>query len=193
MFARKRRRSRTCPRSSPICPTVCREISETGRQSVIARSERTSVRLLSSLIPSPSMLDVHAQVFWIGVHRVYTRLNKLCFGQVGRLRSLVRIPKPWTIPEQLFLLPPRQVGESFWSGRTLEGKVAVAIDPGEPHEGFLQLLAAHALDRIAPEAIDLSNNTHVRTPFRDAPHKSSVWALLSFPKPLYLPNTRTSL
>src|SRR5215217_7365644 len=89
------------------------------------------------------------------------------------------MPKPWTIPEQLFLLPPRQVGKSFWAGRTLEGKVAVAIDPGKTHEGFLQLLAAHALDRIASEAIDCSNYTHVRSPFRDAPHKSSVRALLS--------------
>src|SRR5829696_2202486 len=162
MFARKRRWSRLSPRSSPICPTVCREISETGRQSVIARSDRTSVRLLSALMPSEHAdqlgvvqregfsrrgLDVNAQVFWIGVDRVDARLNKLCFGQVGRLRSLVRMPKPWTIPEQLFLLASRQVGKSFGARRTLEGEVAVAVDPGEPHEGFLQLLAAHALDR----------------------------------------------
>src|SRR6266545_818497 len=80
-------------------------------------------------------------------------------------RRFVGLPKPGAIPQQFVLFPCRQVRKSFRTRRTPEREEAVAINSGETCEGFCQLLTAHALDRIAPEALHCSDNFHVRVPF----------------------------
>jgi hypothetical protein len=70
--------------------------------------------------------------------------------------------KARAVQQHLFLLPPGQVRESLGCSGTLESKEAVAVDTSKPNERLLQLLAAHALNRIAPEAIYFPDNTHSR-------------------------------
>jgi hypothetical protein len=55
----------------------------------------------------------------------------------------------------------RQIGELLGTTGTPEREEAVSIEAGKPHERLLQLLAPHALDRIAPEALDVSDDIHI--------------------------------
>jgi hypothetical protein len=72
--------------------------------------------------------------------------------------------EPRAIQEHLSLLASREIGEPLGAAGTLEGEEAVAVDPGGPDESLLQLFAAHALDRIAPEAVDVTDDAPVRIP-----------------------------
>src|SRR5262245_44122399 len=69
-----------------------------------------------------------------------------------------------SIQQHIFLLPPGQVREALGRGGAPESKEAVAVDTREPNEGLFQFLAAHAFDRIAPEAVYCSHDTHLQTP-----------------------------
>jgi hypothetical protein len=71
--------------------------------------------------------------------------------------------KPGAIQQQLFLLPSGQVRESLRTSGTPESKEAIAVDTRKAEERLFQLLAAHAFNRIAPEAVDLSHGAHLRT------------------------------
>src|SRR6266536_3306064 len=64
------------------------------------------------------------------------------------------------ISQHLALFPSGQVWKSLWTGRTLEGKKAITVDSRVPREHLVQLLAAHAFDRIAPKAFHCSDDAH---------------------------------
>src|SRR6516225_1115910 len=68
--------------------------------------------------------------------------------------------KARSIEQHLMRFPSRQIREPDRRGRTLEGKQPVAPDAREGSENFRQLLAAHALDRISPDAVDPTNRSH---------------------------------
>src|SRR5262245_7370900 len=61
-----------------------------------------------------------------------------------------------SIQQHLLLLPSGQVGEAFGRSGVPECKKAVAIETRKSNEGLFQLLAAHALDRIASGAVPTS-------------------------------------
>src|SRR5271165_4562043 len=71
--------------------------------------------------------------------------------------------KPGAIQQQLFVLPSGQVRESLRTSGTPESKEAIAVDTRKAEERLFQLLAAHAFNRIAPEAVYLSHGAHLRT------------------------------
>ena len=108
-------------------------------------------------------LDLHGEIRRIGWQRIQVGRERLRFLQIGRLGGLLRIAKPGPIQEHLSLLASRQIGEALGAAGTFEGEETITVDAGKPDEGLLQLLAAHALDRIAPEALDPSDDAHVRT------------------------------
>jgi hypothetical protein len=110
-------------------------------------------------------LDVHHELRRIGVKRSGTGRDAFCFGQIDGLRRLFRMTESRAIEEHLSLLPPRQVGEPLGTVRAFEGEESIAVDPGEPEVRHLQHLTAHALDRIAPEAVDSPYDAHVESPF----------------------------
>src|SRR6266849_9104685 len=64
------------------------------------------------------------------------------------------------IPYHLALFPSGQIGKSLWTGRTFEGKKAIAVDSRVPREHLVQLLAAHAFYRITPKAFHCSDDAH---------------------------------
>jgi len=68
--------------------------------------------------------------------------------------------KSRAIPQHVGLLPPRQIREAFGTCYTFEGKEAVAIDAGKSQEDGVYLLAAHALDWIAPQTRNFAYDTH---------------------------------
>ena len=61
------------------------------------------------------------------------------------------------------LLARRQIGKSGWGGGALKGVEAIAVDAREADESALHPLAAHALDGIAPNALDMSDDAHARS------------------------------
>src|SRR5258706_5774462 len=105
-------------------------------------------------------LDIDGESRCVGKKRVYTRRHALSLPQIGRFCSSVRMAEARSIQQHLFLLPPGQVREALGRSRAPESKEAVAVDTREPNEGLFQFLAAHAFDRIAPEAVYLSHDTH---------------------------------
>src|SRR5437868_10527548 len=83
---------------------------------------------------------------------------RLCL--IGRPCSLLRVTKSRTVQQHLIAFPPRQVREANRGGRTPECEKSVTVDAGEPCGYFRQRFAAHALDGIAPEAVDLAYHGH---------------------------------
>src|SRR6266478_7028488 len=124
------------------------------------------------------MCQRHAELRRIGEQRGQAGRDALRFGQIGGLGRLVRMAEAWAIEDHLFLLPSRQEWETRGAGRTPDGVEAVAIDAGKPDIGLRQLLAAHALDRIAPEAIDPSDETHLPNPFANISSYSTMSRLV---------------
>src|SRR5437016_4542634 len=104
-------------------------------------------------------LDIDREVCRVGKKRSYTGRDALRFGQIRRFRSAVRMAEPRAVQQHLFLLAPRQIGETFGPSGTPESEEAVAVHACKPNERLLQFLAAHALDRIAPEAVYFSDDT----------------------------------
>src|SRR5258708_24724172 len=43
----------------------------------------------------------------------------------------------------------------------MKGVETIAIDTREPYKGLLQLFTTHALHRIAPQAFDLADDSHL--------------------------------
>ncbi len=160
MFARNRRRSTATPTSSPICRAVSREKSDTGRQSVRARSDRKSVspsprasrRAGSSTATTPpegvststasSAPEAKSGVTPGAKPSASVRLT-------GRA-ALAAIPEARAIEEHLFPLARGEVGKALGTVRPRESEKAVAVNAGVAEVGLLQLLAAHALDRKSP-------------------------------------------
>src|SRR5437667_9859600 len=70
-----------------------------------------------------------------------------------------------TVLQKFLLLAGCQIGESLWARRTSEGKKAIAINSGETRKSFVQLLATHTLDRVAPKAVHFSDDAHVLDSF----------------------------
>src|SRR6266536_697971 len=65
------------------------------------------------------------------------------------------------------LLAGRQIGESLGARRTSKGEETITVNSRETRKSFVQLLATHALDGVAPEAIHLSDDAHVLISFLD--------------------------
>ena len=73
--------------------------------------------------------------------------------------------KARAVLQQPSLFTRRQVGKPPGTGRTADGKKPVAIDAGESHKRLVQLLPAHALDRVAPKTVHFSDHAHVLDSF----------------------------
>src|SRR5262249_55912598 len=106
-------------------------------------------------------LDVHHQLRRVGEQGGHTRPKALGLSQVDRPCRLVEVPEARAVFQQLALLPGRQIGKALGARRTPEGEEAVAINSRESHKDLVQLLAAHALYRIAPKAVHRSEGAHV--------------------------------
>src|SRR5436190_14760238 len=103
-------------------------------------------------------LNIDHQLFEIGRERI--RVFALCLGQIDRAGGFVRKSEARTILQQLSLLASCQVWESLVIRRASEGKEAIAIDSRITRKSFIQLFAAHALNRVTPEAVNFSDDVH---------------------------------
>lgn len=68
--------------------------------------------------------------------------------------------EPRLIEQHPLLFPAREVWKPFRRDRTPESIEPIAIDTCEADVGCVEFLAAHALDRVAPEAFHIANHTH---------------------------------
>src|SRR5882724_999789 len=93
-----------------------------------------------------------------------TRAEAVRLGQIHGSRSFIRITKPGSILQKSSLLARREIRKSRRACRTFEGENAVAVNSGVTCKRFLQFLATHALDGIAPEAFYFSDDAHMFFP-----------------------------
>src|SRR6266478_4302935 len=75
--------------------------------------------------------------------------------------------------QHLVRLTPGQVGKAGRRGRALKGEQPVPIDSGKTGKDFRQFFAAHALDRIPPDAFHTAHHAHMAPPLARCPSISS--------------------
>ena len=109
-------------------------------------------------------LDIERKVGRVRTDGIEDRRQFLRLGEVGGLRGLLRIAKAGSLQHHLVRFAPRQVGKPDRSGGALECEQPVTLDPGEGGEDFRQLFAAHAFDRIPPDAVHPTHDSHLRFP-----------------------------
>jgi hypothetical protein len=65
------------------------------------------------------------------------------------------------IEQHLVPFPPGEIRKSNRRRDAFEGEKPIAVDAREADKDLPQRLAAHALHRVAPEAFDLTDDTHL--------------------------------
>src|SRR5215471_11058784 len=87
--------------------------------------------------------------------------------------------KMWSMQQQLVSFTTGQIGKPYRRGRALKGKEPVTPNAAEPGVDLSQFLASHALDRMAPDALDATDDAHLCPPVRELSGRhSQVTALL---------------
>src|SRR5205807_7595244 len=104
------------------------------------------------------------QLCRIGRDGIYSGRHAFRLGQINRAGGFVWVTESRPISQHLALFPSGQEWKTFRTGRTLEGKKAIAVNSRVPREHLVQLLAAHAFDRITPKAFHSSDDTHCLGP-----------------------------
>jgi len=111
-------------------------------------------------------LYIDAELGEVAVDGSKTRSSGRGFRQVAGLHTALGMPVRGTIEEHRFLLPTGEVRKSFRRSRALKRIYTVTVDAGKSDKSFLQFFTAHALDWIAPQALDFANNSHLGFYFR---------------------------
>ena len=157
---------------------VCTAKIESGRQSVIALSERSKVSRGSPSRPARSVLDqgrvvdrerssvgsldIDHEVGVTGRDRVDHVGHGFCFDQIDRPGCSLRVTPAWPIAQHLALVASGEKRKAPGVGRALEGEKAIAIHAAVADEELIALFAAHAFDRITPKALCGSNDAHAQ-------------------------------
>src|SRR6266446_5066971 len=84
-------------------------------------------------------LDIDHQVGGAGRDGINVGRQFLRFGPVDRLRGFLRIAKVRPISNHLALVASGKKWKSLWTGRTLEGEKAIAVNASITREDFVQL------------------------------------------------------
>src|SRR5262249_15446407 len=102
-------------------------------------------------------LDFDGEVRKVGGKRTEKWRQCLCLGQVYGLRRLLGIAEAGPIEQHRAGVAAGEKRKGGRRSRALEGIEAIAIDPREPDEYLGEFFAPHALDGVAPDALDLSD------------------------------------
>src|SRR4029453_6602288 len=92
--------------------------------------------------------------------RGYPRRERFGRGQVRRRGHPLGMTEADPALEHLPLLAGGEIREARRRGGAAEGIEAIAVHAREADERPCQVLAAHALHRIAPDTLDASNEWH---------------------------------
>src|SRR5215471_4336273 len=135
-------------------------MSPTGKRTQFAKQFRIIDR---QHLPGWS-LDFDGEVRKVGGKRTEKWRPCLCLRQVYGPRRLLGIAEAGPVEQHRASVAAGEKRKASRRSRALEGIEAIAIDPREPDEYLGYFFASHALDGVAPDALDLADEVHP-TPF----------------------------
>src|SRR5215208_1380582 len=99
-------------------------------------------------------LDIDGKIGQFGIKWCYSRRDALGLAQIRWPCSSLRVAETRAKEHHAFLFAAREKRKTLGPGRASEAKQAIAVNAGKAEECLLQLFTRHALDRVAPEAVD---------------------------------------